>query len=177
MNNDDGISIEADDLAKHVALRFLGDDPYVRQQFLNDLVPELVFAAPDIILEIASHLRNFSQLFYSVIIPLVVAYLFHLSQKREVKKSQEELETKLREILREHQNQIAEYLARNEELHTRFKSVKLEKHYIRVKPGMKAKWELRLKVYSDRANLLINTNEATKVIIRILNELADEKLN
>ena len=178
MISNDNVNKESSDLAKRVALEFLGDDPYVRPQFLSSIDhPEALYAAPEIVLEVASHLRDFSQLFYSVIASLVVAYLFYLKQRRETKKSQEELENKLCEILEEHRNQIAAYLEKNEELRIRFKKVNLKKIYIRVKPDMKTKWELPLKTYSNKASLLQNPDEATKVIARILKEFTNDKLN
>ena len=178
MSSDDNKNEEIHDLAKCVALKFLGDDHYVCERFLNDLIiPEPSYPAPEVILQIASHLREFSQLFYNVLAAFVIAYLFHRLQKRDTKKSEEELEAKLREILKEHRNQISNCLQRNEELRSKFKRVNLKKIYIRVKPDMKTKWELRLKIYSDKANLLINPEHATGEIIKILKELTNDKLN
>ncbi len=177
ISNDNVNNKESSDLAKRVALKFLGDDPHVHQQFLDDLIIRMrVYPAPEIIIEIAEHLREFSQLFYNIIAASLIAYLFYRLQKREAKRSQEELEAKLHEILKEHRNQITDCLQRNEELRIKFKKVNLKKIYIRVKPDMKTKWEIRLKTYSDKASLLQNPDEATKTITKILEELTD-KLN
>ncbi len=105
LSSNDNMNRETYDLAKRVALKFLGSDPYVCEQFLSDIsYPEAPSPAPEIIYQIASHLRDFSQLYFNVVASMVVAYIFYLKQRRETKKSQEDLEIKLCEILEEHRN-------------------------------------------------------------------------
>ena len=55
MISNDNVNKGSSDLAKRVALKFLGDDPHVHQQFLDDLIIRMrVYPAPEIIIEICN---------------------------------------------------------------------------------------------------------------------------
>lgn len=164
---------ETDDLVKKAVLKFLGDNPDARQQFFLDLTfPQPLAPAPQIMFEILPLLRDTSQLFYGIIASLFAAYLYHhITHKREAKKFRDELETQMRKILQENQGQIHDLLRQNEELHSRFEKVSLKRVFIRIPPNFKQRWEIRLKVYHDRAKLLLNQDEATELIIEIFDDI------
>ena len=164
---------DTDDLVKTAVLKFFGDEPNVREQFLLDLTfPTPPAPAPEILFEILAHLREFSQIFYSIFASLVAAYIFHrIRYKRDSKKFQEELEERMRKILQDNKDEIITHLNQNRDLEKGFKKVNLKKHYTRYSPGMKEKWEIRLKIYGDGAELLLDLNDAPKRIIEIFHEI------
>jgi len=153
--------------------KFFGDDPNVRHQFLTDLTfPTPPAPAPEILFEILAHLRDFSQFYYGVFASLVAAYIFHrIRHKRDSKQLQSELEEKFRNILQEHNDEITSHINRNRDLEKRFRKVDLKKHYVRYTPGMKEKWEIRLKIYGEGAELFLDSKEASKRIIEILDQI------
>jgi len=170
---------EADDIIKNSVLRFLGEDPHVRQEFLRDTSFSIpIYVAPDIILWIVDNSYWISQLLYSVFASLFAAYLFHrLIYKREAQEFQKELELKMREILKEYQTQTRILLKANEDLRKKFRRVDLRKIYIQLKPDMKKKWEIRLEVYSDRMKLLLKSDEAIQLIVKIFDETTQNEPN
>lgn len=164
---------ETDDLIKRAVLSFLGEDSDVRQQFLLDLTfPQPPAPAPQIMFEILPLLRDMSQLFYGTIASLFAAYLYHyITHKGEAKRFRRELETQMRTILQEHDTQIEKILEENEKLRSRFQKVNLRKVFIRVPPNFRQRWEIRLKVYNERANFLLSHDEATELIIKIFDDM------
>lgn len=164
---------DTDDIVKTAVLKFLGDEPNVREQFLLDLTfPTPPAPAPEILFELLAHLREFSQIFYGIFASLVAAYIFHrVRYKRDSKQLQEELEERFRKILQDHKDEILAHLSQNRDLEKRFKKVDLKKHYIRYSPGMKEAWEIRLKIYGDRAELLLDLNKTPKNIIGVLYQI------
>ncbi|OGO44710.1 MAG: hypothetical protein A2Z05_08325 [Chloroflexi bacterium RBG_16_60_22] len=162
-----------DDIVKIAVLKFFGDEPNVREQFLLDLTfPEPPAPAPEILFEILRHLREFSQIFYGIFASLAASYIFHqIHQKRENRQLQKELEESLRRILQENKDEIITLLNHNRELGKQFAKIDLKKHYIRYTPGMKEKWEIRLKIYGDGAELLLDSKETPKRIIEIFNQI------
>jgi len=164
---------DTDDIVKKTALKFLGDEPNVHQQFLTDLTfPAPPAPATEILFEMLAHLRDFSQFYYGVFASLVAAYIFHrIRHKRDSEKLQSELEEKFRNILKEHKDEITSHINRNRDLEKRFKKVDFKKHYIRYTPGMKEKWEIRLKIYGEGAELFLDSEGASKRIIEILNQI------
>lgn len=133
--------MNTDDLTKIATVEFLGNEPNVRSQFLLDLTfPTPPAPAPEILFEILDHLREFSQFFYGVFASFIAAYIFHrIRYKRDSKKFQEELEGKIRDILKDNKEDIITHIDKNRDLRKRFRKVNLRKYYVRYSPDMKAK--------------------------------------
>jgi len=164
--------METKELTKAVALKFLGNDPYVSEQFEGDLSPQPpIYVAPEIIMEISSYLRDVSGFFFNVLASLIAAFLFYKYQER---KSRDDLERRLSLILLSYQPQIIESIKKTNELNTKLRKTDLRKIYVHVPPDMKNKMELRLTIYSDKLHSLENNEESSQTIVKIIEELSNK---
>ena len=132
------------------ALEFLGENTRIRHSFLADMGQQMSAEL------VADLFQIFSGLVIQIFIGIASAYSFYLIHgRRQDKKSREKLETKIKEILREHRA----------ELYRRFNI--LEKRFSQRKDKTNRD-EVRMNTYSLRAKQLMNPEETIDEIVKIM---------
>jgi len=141
---------DIDDYVKVAVLEFLGGNIKIRRSFLTD-VEACYYAEPIVYL-----FQNVSHIFLQIFVGIMSAYGFYLIHgRRKDKKSREELETEIKGILLEHQAEFDRRLKR------------LEEGFYQLKDKTTAE-EIRMNIYSIKAKQLMNPEEATDAIIKLI---------
>ncbi len=171
------VSQEYKPIVKSAALRFLGDDPSVRQQFeLDTMEPRPPAPAPPILFQILDVLYQHSQTFLNIFTTLFITFLAYRLGRRAAEKDKEQLISEMRKMLKENHDQLSKQLRINKNLRRRLKwSVPWILQRLADRKT-KRKWEIRLRVYAERTNALLDSDKAAGTIYEIFMEVPPEEL-
>lgn len=163
-------------LVKSAALRFLGDDPLVRQQFELDTMERRPPApAPPILFQILDVLYQNSQTFLNIFTTLFITFLAYRLGRRAAEKDKDQLISEMRKILKENQDQLSKQLRINRNLRRRLKwSVPWILQGLADRKT-KRKWEIRVRVYTERTDALLDSDKAAGKIYEIFMEVTPEE--
>lgn len=175
MNNK--VSQEYKPVVKSAVLRFLGDDPSVRQQFeLDTMEPRPPAPAPPMLFQILDVLYQHSQTFLNIFTTLLITFLAYRYGRRAAEKDKEQLISEMRKILKENQAQLSEQLRISRNLRRRLKWSILWILQGLANRETKRKWEIRLKVYVEKTNALLDSDRASGTVYEIFVEVLPEEL-
>ncbi|MFC1919450.1 hypothetical protein ACFLWX_01490 [Chloroflexota bacterium] len=159
------------DLAKQVALKFLGNDPNIQEQFdMDTIVPHPPAPAPPILFDVLNILHENSQLFYSLFITIGAASISYHHGRHAATKDKEETISEVREILEDNKSRIKSQLEMDK------KQQLIMRHSIDwTMQGLfnrkfKSKWDIRLKIYYEKTSILLKSEEAARTINHLFEE-------